>query len=47
MRTREVIGQAAGLLMQKYGLDPDEAIGFLVRSSSQSNIKLRDIARQC
>jgi len=46
LRTREIIGQAAGLLMQKYGLDPDEATGFLVRSSSHSNMKLRDVARQ-
>lgn len=46
LRTREVIGQAVGLLMQRYGLDPDGAFGFLVRSSSHSNTKVREIARQ-
>jgi hypothetical protein len=46
MRTREVIGQAAGLLMQRYGLHPDGAIAFLVRSSANSNTEMREIARQ-
>jgi GAF domain-containing protein len=44
LRTREVIGQAVGLLMQRYELDPDGAFSFLVRSSSHSNTKVRDIA---
>jgi len=44
LRTREVIGQAVGLLMQRYELDPDGAFSFLVRSSSHSNVKVRDIA---
>ena len=44
LRTREVIGQAVGLLMQRYDLDPDGAFSFLVRSSSHSNTKVRDIA---
>ena len=44
LRTREVIGQAVGLLMQKYDLDPDGAFSFLVRSSSHSNTKVREIA---
>ena len=46
LKTREVIGQAVGLLMQRYGLDPDGAFGFLVRSSSHSNTKVREVARQ-
>ena len=44
LRTREVIGQAVGLLMQRYDLDPDGAFSFLIRSSSHSNTKVRDIA---
>jgi GAF domain-containing protein len=44
LRTREVISQAVGLLMAKYTLEPDAAFGFLVRTSSHSNTKLRDIA---
>jgi transcriptional regulator with GAF, ATPase, and Fis domain len=44
LRTREVISQAVGLLMAKYQLEPDAAFGFLVRTSSHSNIKVREIA---
>jgi GAF domain-containing protein len=46
LRTREVIGQAVGLLMAQYKLDPDGAFAFLVRSSSHANTKVRDIAAQ-
>jgi GAF domain-containing protein len=46
LRTREVIGQAVGLLMAQYKLDTDAAFAFLVRTSSHSNIKVRDIAEQ-
>jgi hypothetical protein len=41
-RTR--IGQAVGVLMERYRLDPDRAFGFLVRTSQTGNIKLRDVA---
>jgi GAF domain-containing protein len=44
LHTREIIGQAVGLLMQKYDLDTDGAFGFLVRTSSHSNTKVREIA---
>jgi GAF domain-containing protein len=44
LRTREVISQAVGLLMGKYQLEPDTAFGFLVRTSSHSNTKIREIA---
>ena len=44
LRTREVIGQAVGLLMQRYGLNPDGAFDFLVRTSAHSNTKVREIA---
>ena len=44
LQTREIIGQAVGLLMQRYSLEPDDAFAFLVRSSSHSNIKVRVIA---
>jgi GAF domain-containing protein len=46
LRTREVIGQAIGLLMAQYKLDPDAAFAFLVRTSSRANVKVRDIAEQ-
>jgi GAF domain-containing protein len=44
LRTRQVISQAVGLLMAKHKLNPDAAFGFLVRTSSHSNTKVRDIA---
>ena len=44
LRTRQVISQAVGLLMATYKLEPDAAFGFLVRTSSHSNTKVRDIA---
>jgi GAF domain-containing protein len=46
LRTREVIGQAVGLLMSQYSLDTDAAFAFLVRTSSHSNLKVRDIAER-
>lgn len=44
--TRQVIGQAVGIVMERYGLPESRAFDFLVRTSSTSNIKLREIARQ-
>jgi GAF domain-containing protein len=44
LRTRQVISQAVGLLMATYRLDPDAAFGFLVRTSSHSNARVREIA---
>jgi ANTAR domain/GAF domain len=42
--TRTMIGQATGILMERYRLDPDRAFGFMVRTSQTGNIKLRDVA---
>ncbi|HSU03408.1 MAG TPA: GAF and ANTAR domain-containing protein [Nocardioides sp.] len=44
LESRKVIGQAMGLVMEKYELDEDRAFQFLVRASSTGNIKLRDLA---
>jgi hypothetical protein len=41
---RTLIGQAVGVLMERYRLDPDRAFGYLVRTSQTGNIKLRDVA---
>ena len=46
LRSRKVIGQALGILMERYQMDEDRAFAFLVRASSHSNIKLRDIAQE-
>ncbi len=44
--TRKVIGQAIGILMERFGLDEDRAFAYLVRVSSRSNVKLRDVAKE-
>lgn len=43
---RTVIGQATGILMQRYDLDPDVAFSILKRISQDANRKLRDVALQ-
>ena len=43
---RDLIGQAKGILMERYKLTADEAFSLLVRSSQARNIKLVDIAGQ-
>lgn len=44
LRTRHLIGIAQGILMQRYGLSMDRAFEVLRRYSSQTNVKLRDVA---
>jgi hypothetical protein len=44
--TRKVIGQAIGILMERYEMNEDRAFAFLVRASSHANIKLRAIAQE-
>ena len=44
--SRKVIGQALGILMERYRIDADRAFQFLVRASSSSNVKLRDVAEE-
>lgn len=46
LATRLVIGQAQGILMQRYDLDEGPAFAVLVRASRSVNRKLRDVARQ-
>jgi GAF domain-containing protein len=46
LQSRKVIGQAIGIIMERYGINEDRAFAFLVRASSQSNIKLREIAQE-
>lgn len=42
---RDIIGQAKGILMERYKLTADQAFALLTRVSQQSNIKLVDVAR--
>jgi len=44
--TRKVIGQAIGILMERYAFDEDRAFAYLTRVSSRSNTKLRDVAKE-
>jgi GAF domain-containing protein len=45
LATREMIGQAQGILMERERISPDEAFDILRRASQHLNIKLRDIAQ--
>jgi hypothetical protein len=42
--SRDVIGQAKGILMERRGLPADEAFDVLRRASQDLNVKLRDVA---
>jgi len=44
MDSREMIGQAKGILMERYKITAVEAFGLLVASSQAVNRKLRDVA---
>jgi GAF domain-containing protein len=46
INTRTTIGQAVGILMERYKLNDQRAFAFLTRLSQQRNIKLRKIAEQ-
>ena len=43
--SRDVIGQAKGVLMERFGIDDDAAFQMLIRSSQDTNMKLADVAR--
>jgi len=44
LSSRDVIGQAKGILMERLRITPEDAFDLLRRSSQQLNIKLREIA---
>ncbi len=46
LRNRQLIGQALGILMERYDISEQRAFAFLVRASSHGNTKLRDIAKE-
>ena len=43
--TRDLIGQAKGILMERFSFDDDRAFQMLVRSSQDTNLKLVEVAR--
>ena len=45
MDSRKLIGQAQGILMERFQLDDDGAFAVLRRYSQDKNLKLHDVAR--
>jgi transcriptional regulator with GAF, ATPase, and Fis domain len=45
LQSRDLIGQAKGILMAREGVNAEEAFDMLRRASQRLNIKLRDVAR--
>jgi hypothetical protein len=46
VQSRTVIGQAIGILMERYSLNDERAFAFLQRLSSHRNVKLRQVAQE-
>ena len=46
LRSRELIGQAQGILMERERVTAEEAFDMLRRASQHLNVKLRDVARR-
>lgn len=44
LRTRELIGQAQGILMERERVTADQAFNMLCRASQHLNVKLREVA---
>jgi len=42
---RKLVGQAQGILMERFDLDADQAFAVLLRYSQHRNLKLRDVAQ--
>lgn len=46
IRSRQLIGQAVGVVMERYGLNDQRAFAFLARLSQTRNVKLRLVAQE-
>ncbi|MBP2335892.1 GAF and ANTAR domain-containing protein [Saccharothrix coeruleofusca] len=44
VQTRDLIGQAKGILMERHKITGDQAFTVLMRTSQRTNVKLRDLA---
>ena len=44
LSSRKTIGQALGIVMERYTIDEERAFQFLTRVSQDSNVKLREVA---
>jgi hypothetical protein len=45
LESRDLIGQAKGILVERFGVDSERAFSMLVDSSQNTNMKLVDVAR--
>jgi hypothetical protein len=43
--SRDLIGQAKGILMERFDIDASQAFELLISSSQETNIKLTDVAQ--
>jgi hypothetical protein len=46
VRTRQAVGRAVGIVMERYGLNEERAFAFLARVSQTRNVKLRQVAAE-
>lgn len=46
VQSRQLIGQAVGILMERHRLSENEAFNTLVKASQETHVKLREIARR-
>ena len=46
LHTRTDIGTAVGIVMERYGIDRNQAFAFLVRNSNDRRLKIRVLAQQ-
>jgi hypothetical protein len=46
LATRQIIGQAVGIVMRTYTVDDNAAFNYLVRVSQTTNTKVRDVAER-
>ncbi|HEX4729567.1 MAG TPA: GAF and ANTAR domain-containing protein [Jatrophihabitans sp.] len=46
LQSRDTIGQAKGILMERYKLTAEQAFDLLITASQHTHLKLRDIAEQ-
>ncbi|MDT7589667.1 MAG: hypothetical protein QOE32_7217 [Pseudonocardiales bacterium] len=44
LKSRQAIGQATGIVMERHNLTEREAFAQIVRISQNNNVKLRDMA---
>lgn len=45
LRSRQLIGEAVGIVMERHAIDEHAAFNYLVRVSQNSNVRLRDVAQ--